>query len=180
MNVSDGIELDAFLSELQPAIARAARALYYRVRDVVTLDLADLEQEGMIAAWRAALRYDASKVVNEHSFAAYCKKTARGAMLMYLREQHPTLSIDAEFETQDGGTMRRELEATHAPTHADITDPRILAGVRQLSGIERLVILAYFCIPDEFGNVPSWSGIPRSTCSHVKIRGLRKLASFLQ
>jgi DNA-directed RNA polymerase specialized sigma24 family protein len=183
-----GDNLNLFLAEMQPYIERAARSLYFRSRDVVSVDLADLEQVGMIAAWQATQRYDASKVIDANSFTGYCVKFARGAMLAELRGLDTAISLDSylEIPTQNGA-IRRELPDKPTPYRQALPSERrrILAALRQLPQFERLAVMATYRIADRSGHVPSIDGscrlLRRSKWAFYKARerGMQKLASLL-
>lgn len=109
--IFDAAQEESFLASLQPSIAWLAKRYYYRVHWHVSLDLADLEQEGMIAAWQAL------PVIKQASGARkYCLMAARGAMVEAIAQgvkNHAT-SLDEYLEPREAGGPARELADTHA------------------------------------------------------------------
>lgn len=185
----DGDSLSSFLARLQPEIEMLARNLYYRVKMSIALE--DVIQEGMIGAWRAAQRYDPTKVVDERSFVGYCIKRARGAMCDYLTKLNrtPAASLDEHLEVDTAdGSMRREIADTPVPYHqASLAQRRrILAALRQLSTNERLVIMAHFRIDDAksgHSSLPmdlrAQMNMSEAVYYKIRARALRKLAVIL-
>jgi RNA polymerase sigma factor (sigma-70 family) len=181
-----GEGLTHFITGLQPAIEQIARNLYYRVRVSVALD--DLVQEGHIAAWQAAQRYDAAKIKDESSFTGYCMLRARGAMLNYLDMLHKSSAISLDeylqSETSDGSTMQRDIADTPQPHRRASRAQRhmVLTALRTLTCKERLVIMAHYRIDSSNGYSPTPDDIQRDlhlskqAYYGTRTRGLRKLA----
>ncbi len=186
-----GEGLDAFLESLRPEIERTAYALYFHHGAKPCLDAQDIIQEGMIAAWRATNKYDASKVVDERSFRGYCMKRARGAMLNCLAREGRDTAISLDDYTTNGSDntplLCHEIADTGRPRRqATITERRrILAALRTLSPKERCVVMAYYRIDGRNGYSPSLCDIQRrlrmtnSTMYGIRARALKKLAATL-
>lgn len=182
-------ELSSFLASLQPQIEQMARSLYYTVKISVAFE--DLVQEGIIAAWQATRRYDASKVVNERSVIGYCMKRVRGAMLDHVTKLNrtPAISLDEYLEADtDGGSCYREIEARPVEhRQASLSERRrILAALHKLTEKERSVILAYFRIDDSKGQCPSRDDVQarlnlsdHAYCN-ARARAIKRLATLLQ
>jgi RNA polymerase sigma factor (sigma-70 family) len=182
-------ELTALIESIKPEIARIAWRLSQRLYSV-SVDPEDLEQEGLIAAWQATTRYDASKVTNEHSLRAYCMSRARGAMLMYLRREFkkPAASLDAYLEVDtDDGSMHREIAdppVQHRQTEASERQ-RILTALSSLTEKERLVVMAYFRVDNIYEYCPTLGDIQKrlemsdDAVYCARTRGLKKLARFI-
>jgi RNA polymerase sigma factor (sigma-70 family) len=181
--------VNELLATLQPEIERQARALYYRVFSV-SVDIQDLTQEGMIGAWTAAEKYDASKIKDARSFRGYCLKRARGAMLNYLRQlfDRPAISLEDWQEVDTGDSTRyREIEDRPAPARktSRAMRRRMLAAMRLLTEKERAVVMSAYMIDDNRGRCSTPGDIrarlqlTESAYYHARKSALKHLATAL-
>jgi RNA polymerase sigma factor (sigma-70 family) len=139
---------ETFMNELQPDVAAMAKNIASRVRLHVTIDVDDLTQEGMLAAWRALNRADATKLHTHRSLVVYCIKAARGAMFDHLSTYHRALSLDTYL-------VEHDIEETpHAHNVTSLaTRRRILAAMRALTERQRAVCMCAYRIETRNGEV---------------------------
>ena len=174
---------NAILSRIQGNIEAQARTLYFKARDVISISLEDLIQEGMIGAWIASTRYDESKVKDEGSIDGYCMKYAKYAMLQHIQKQRPDLSLEAYLEGSiNGDTVYREIEdkpvkVAETPEHKRTF---VLTALSNISPRRRIVIMSAFQIEDENGKVTTKEeiGISDHAWEEAKYMGLKKLRAI--
>jgi DNA-directed RNA polymerase specialized sigma24 family protein len=80
-----GLDRGALLESVRPAVAVLARRFYYRVSHVLSVELDDLIQEGMIDAWQASLRVDPAYTYEQAR--SYCIRAAFGAIIDAIKRE---------------------------------------------------------------------------------------------
>jgi RNA polymerase sigma factor (sigma-70 family) len=173
------------LTSVQSEVETIARNLYFRVRTRVSVTLDDLIQEGMIGAWQAATRYDASKVKDSGSFTGYCMKRARGAIIDYIKKHQPAISLEAylEVETEKGMMQRELVDEPTRPVYSSWSEREpILDALAKLTSTERLAVMSFFQIEDAHGGLMlrENTGVKASSYYNAKARAIKKLARMIQ
>jgi RNA polymerase sigma factor (sigma-70 family) len=177
-------DLDAFLASLQPTVARIARRYYYATLHL-SIDLADLEQEGMIGAWKALLKVDSSRLPGE--IYTYCLRAADMAIEFFLRRENrkPAGSLDAYLQPNGREGRPREIAATTAnQTVSSLATRRATLRLLRhyLNQQQQAVLMADFQIDqprrghaETSEQVMSRLGLSQSAWDACKYRALRRL-----
>lgn len=97
-----GVDGGALLEAVRPVVAALARRFYYRVSFCLSVELDDLEQEGMIGAWQATLRLDPA--YSYEQARSFCIRSAWGAIMSAIRREDRLKagSLEAYLAPRDG------------------------------------------------------------------------------
>jgi len=139
---------DAFLASLQPTVTRIAKRYYYATFHL-SIDLADLEQEGMIGAWKALAKVDSSRSSGEIS--TYCLRAADMAIEFFLRRERrkPVQSLEAYLQPdgREGRPRGIAVESSNAAISTLAVRRATLRLLRHhLNAQQQAVLLADFHI----------------------------------
>ena len=101
----DAAESNALIEAHVYLVDVIAKQIYRKIRGRIPLD--DLRQEGLIALWKCAVRFDQER---GKKFSSYACMRVKGAMLDAVRKEAGVRSyIDGEGERVHAGVLRRHV-----------------------------------------------------------------------
>lgn len=173
----------ALLEAVRPAVTALARRFYYRV-SFLGIELDDLEQEGMIAAWQATLRVDPG--YTHEQACSFCLCAARGAIVTTIQREDrlKVRSLEAYLVPRAGGPVRELADCPGERAGASLALRRSVLGMLRgcLSEKQILAVMAGWSIDrPETGKAPTREqvtarlGISTNGYYTLRSRALRKL-----